>query len=104
MVVLNDGELNPRVGAQKDIQIFNRCRWNWIKYPSERVDRKTEIEIETEICPVYSSKYNPTCKKQITLLMIPNGIIWHHLAVKKLFALLRRVTLELLCQLKKIIY
>ena len=104
MVVLNDGEINPRVGAQKDIQMFNRYRWNWIKYPSKWVDKKTEIEIEIEICPVYPSKYNPTCKKEITLLMIPNEIIWHHLAVKKLSALLRRVTLELLCQHKKIIY
>ena len=41
MVVLNYGELNPRVRAQKDIQMVNRYRWNLIKYPSKRVDRKT---------------------------------------------------------------
>ena len=57
-----------------------------------------------EICPVYASKYNQTSKKQISLLMISNEIIWHHLAAKKLSALLRRVISELLCQLKKIIF
>ena len=41
-----------------------------------------------DICPVYISKINSDCKKQIILLMIPNkgkkG--WHYLAVKKLSA------------------
>ena len=91
-----------------------------------------------EICPAYISKYNFNREKQVTILMIPNGKGWHYLAVKKLSALLRRITskysgkcyclnclhsfrtknksechkkylkikvfVELLCQLKKIIY
>ena len=37
-----------------------------------------------EICPAYISRYN--------FLMIPNEKGWHYLAVKKLSALLRRIT------------
>ena len=31
-------------------------------------------------------------EKQLILIMIPNGEEWHYLAVKKLYALLRKVT------------
>ena len=33
--------------------------------------------------PAYVSEHNSDCKKQIILLMIPNGEGWHYLAVKK---------------------
>ena len=35
------------------------------------------------------SKHNSNCVKQVIFLMIPNGEVWHYLAVKKLSALLR---------------
>ena len=41
---------------------------------------------EKEILPAYISKHNPTCEKQIIILMIPNKEKkeWYYLAVKKL--------------------
>ena len=38
------------------------------------------------------SKYNNKSKNQVILLMITNGKKWHYLPVKKLPALLRRIT------------
>ena len=42
-----------------------------------------------KIYPAYVSKHNSNFKKQVILLMIPNGAgwRWHYLAVKKLSAL-----------------
>ena len=45
-----------------------------------------------KVYPVYLSKHNSNPKKQVLLLMMPNGEGWHYLAVKKLSALLREVT------------
>ena len=49
---------------------------------------------EKEILPAYTSKHNSTCAKQINLSIILNqqkeGL--NHLAVQKLFALLRGIT------------
>ena len=45
-----------------------------------------------EVCPDYISKYNSNHEKQVTLLMIPNEKGWYYLTVKKLSALLRRIT------------
>ena len=52
--------------------------------------------------PTYVSKHNSNCKKQVILLMVPNGkgcetkseeqTRWHYLAVKTLSALLRGIT------------
>ena len=47
---------------------------------------------EKKIYPVYISKNNSNCEKQVILLMISNGEKWHYLAVKKLSALLRGIT------------
>ena len=46
---------------------------------------------DMEICPAYISKYNSTCEKHMTLLMLPYGKGWHYLAVRKLLALLREI-------------
>ena len=42
--------------------------------------------------PVYVSKHNSNCVKQVIILMVPNGEGWNYLAVKKLSALLREIT------------
>ena len=42
----------------------------------------------------YKSKYNLNRKDQVTLLMITDGEKWHHLAVKRLSALFRGITLN----------
>ena len=44
------------------------------------------------IYPVYVSKHNSNCGKQVTLLMISNEENWHYLAVKTLSALFRGIT------------
>ena len=41
-----------------------------------------------KIYPAYVSKHNSKRKKQVNLLMIPNGE-WHYITVKKFPALLR---------------
>ena len=45
-----------------------------------------------KVHPAYVSKHYSNCKKQVILLMIPDGEGWHYLAVKKLSALLRGIT------------
>ena len=46
-----------------------------------------------KICLAYVSKHNSNLEKQVIFLMILNGDKqWHYLAVKKLSALLRRIT------------
>ena len=42
--------------------------------------------------PAYVSKHDSNCDKQVILLMIPNGEVWHYVAVRKLSALLRGIT------------
>ena len=42
--------------------------------------------------PAYVSKQNSNCEKQVIHLIIPNREECHHLAVKKLSTLLRRIT------------
>ena len=51
---------------------------------------------DKEICPAYISKINSHFEKQIVLLMIPNKEKqgWHYPAVKKLYTLLRGITLK----------
>ena len=45
-----------------------------------------------KICPAYVSKYNSNRKKQVLFLIIPDRERWHCNEVKKLSALLRRIT------------
>ena len=40
----------------------------------------------------YKSKYNHKCNNQVVLFMITDGEKWHYLAVRRLSALLRRIT------------
>ena len=40
----------------------------------------------------YKSKYNHKCNNQVVLLMITDGEKWHYFAVRRLSALLRRIT------------
>ena len=51
---------------------------------------------EKEACSAYISKINANCERQTIILMIPNEEKegWHYLSVKKLGALLRRITLK----------
>ena len=42
--------------------------------------------------PAYVEKHNSKRGKQTILLMIPKGVGWHYIALKKLPALLRRIT------------
>ena len=44
------------------------------------------------IYPAYILKHNLNHENQTILLMIPNGEGWHYLPVKKLSALLKRIT------------
>ena len=43
-----------------------------------------------EVRPAYVSKHNSNCEKQIILLMITNGEVWHYLAVKKTIIIINR--------------
>ena len=42
--------------------------------------------------PAYFAKHNSKRGKQTILLMIPKGVGWHYITLKKLPALLRRIT------------
>ena len=41
---------------------------------------------------MYTNQNNFKCKNQVILLMITDGTKWHYLAMKSLFALLKRIT------------
>ena len=45
-----------------------------------------------KIYPAYVSEHSTNLEKQVILLMIPNGKGWHFFELKKLSALLRRIT------------
>ena len=96
-VALNHEEMKK--DPQRILKIkpyINEYNWNGIKYPSKIDEWKTFEENnmtitlnilfikEKEIYPVYISKHNATCEKQLILLMIPNEKKegWHYLAVK----------------------
>ena len=42
--------------------------------------------------PAYASRHSSNCEKQAIILLIPNQGRWHHIAVKKLSELLRRIS------------
>ena len=50
-----------------------------------------------KIYPAYVSKHNSNRKKQVIILMIPNGEGWHYLAMNKLSALLRAIMSDFYC-------
>ena len=91
---------------KKDLQYKSANKYNLedINFPSEKDDwnkfEKTNVKISLNILqakkekihPVHVSKHNSNCKKQVILLMIPNGEkIQHYLAVKKPSALLKEI-------------
>ena len=45
-----------------------------------------------KVCSAVVSKHNSNREKHVILLMIPDGEGWHYLAIKRLSALLRRIT------------
>ena len=45
-----------------------------------------------KIYPAYVSEHNTNHEKQVNILMIPNRTGWYYITVKKLPALLRRIT------------
>ena len=107
IVALNHEEIKRDPQRISKFKLFiNKCNWTGIKYPSKIDDWKTFDKNnptiahsilyikEKEICPAYISKHNSTREKQIILLMIPNEEEegWHYLTVKKLLALLHRIT------------
>ena len=49
---------------------------------------------DIDICSAFTSKHKSDREKQIILLIIPNRGGWHYLAMKKLSALLRGITLN----------
>ena len=107
-VALNFGEIKWNSEIVSNIKPFiNKYNWEEIKYPSKTDDWKTfkknnltvVLNIlyikDKEIYSAFISKLNSTREKQIILLMIPNEEKegrWHYLAVKKLSALLHRIT------------
>ena len=106
-VALNYGEIESHLERVSNIKLFmDKYNWKGINYPSKIDDWKTfeknnliiALNIlyikEKKIGPAYISKINSHREKQIILIMIPNEEKegWHYLAVKKLSALLRRIT------------
>ena len=83
---------------------INKYNWKRITFPSEKDDwkkiEKNNVAIalnvfyakKEKIYPAYVSKHNSNREKQFILLMIPYGVKWHYLAVKKLSTLLREIT------------
>ena len=106
-VALNFDEIKKDPRRVSNIKPFiNKYHWHGIKYLPKIDDWKTfeknnptiSLNVlyikEMEICLTYVSKVNSNCEKQIIFLMIPNEEKegWHYLVVKKLPALLRRIT------------
>ena len=106
-VALNYEEIKWNPESVSNIKpLINKYNWKGTNYPSKIDDWKTfqknnlKIDVnilyirEKEIYPAYILKHDSTCEKQIILLMIPieEKEVWHYLAVKKLFTLLRGIT------------
>ena len=85
---------------------IDQYNWKEIDFPSHSKDwKKFEQNNKTialnilfvpdntkQIRHACKSKHNFKRKNQVILLMITDAIKWHYLAVKSLFALLRRIT------------
>ena len=77
---------------------ISKYNWNRINFPSQRKDWETfergNDDITLNILSLllgkkttelqYKSKYNPTRRNQVLLLMITNNINWHYLALKSI--------------------
>ena len=78
---------------------INKYNWEERDFPSEKYDwkifKKNNVTIALNVLYTKKEKIYPAnvfVKKQVILLMTPNVKKWHYLAVKKLSALLRRIT------------
>ena len=99
-MTLNQGE----TGKNPESITLNKYEWERINFPLEKNDFKKFVKKnetiafnnlnakKDKIYPTYVSKNNSNREKQVILLMIPIGKRWNYLAVKKLSALLRRIT------------
>ena len=107
MIALNYGKTESHPERVLIIKpLINKCNWDGIKHPSKTDGWKTfennnpTIALnflytkEMKKCPAYFSKIHSNCENQIILLMIPNKERegWHYLAIKKLSALVKRIT------------
>ena len=105
-VALNYHKINNNPQKVSKIKPFiDQYNWNDIDFPSTDKDwKKFELNNESialnilyvphntgKIHLVYKSKHNLTCEKQVILLMITDGEIWHYTTVKRLSGLLRGV-------------
>ena len=106
-VALNYEKINNYPEKLSKIRPFiDQYNWSEIKFPSNRNDwNKFESNNKSlalnilyiphnskDIRHAYKSKFNLTREHQVVLLMISDdGEKWHHLYVKKLTALLRRI-------------
>ena len=84
---------------------INKYNWKDIDFPAmskdwEKFESNNEIALNILYVPhntkkiniAHKSKHNLTREKQVILLMISNGEIWHYLTVKNLSGLLRGIT------------
>ena len=77
-------------------EIFHQIKEDWNEF--EKNNETIALNIlhgphnTEEIRHTCKSKHNLKRKNQVILLMITDGKKWHYLAVKKLSALLRRIT------------
>ena len=106
-VALNHEEIKKDPQRITKLKLFmNKYNWEGINFLSQKDDwkkiEKYNVTIalnvlyaeKEKIYPAYHSKHNSNREKQIILLIIPNGEVWHYLAVKKLSASLRGITPE----------
>ena len=105
-LALNLDKINKNSQTISKIKPFiEEYNWKDIDFPSTSKDWK-KFELNNEVALnilyvphntkkieiAYESKHNLTREKQIILLMISNGEIWHYLVVKSLSGLLTGIT------------
>ena len=105
-LALNLDKINIHPERISKVKAFiEQYNWNDIDFPSTSKDWK-KFELNNKIALnilyvphntkkiriAYKSKHNLTREKQVILLMISNGEIWHYLVVKSLPGLLKGIT------------
>ena len=97
--MLNHEEIKKNLKRIAKIKPFiNKYNWEGMHFPSEKDDWKTfeKNNVTTASNILYCEKYillmfqtKLKLLKTNYLLMIPNGKVWHYLAVKELLPLLK---------------